>query len=919
MAKVLKIVGAVVGIAALAIVTGGAAAGFGISLATTAFGISAGALLAVSAGLQVLGGLLAPRPKPPATSPANEDRLFASIDPRTPRKIVFGRTAMATDIRDQEYTDNQGYFHRFLVVAGHAATSVDEIWFDDKLAWTAAGGAQGDYKGYLDVAVRLEGSAGNAINISPRMGSSRRFTGLAYVHFRYRLTGLSKGKDSPFAQSIPSRVTIIGQGMPLYDPRLDSSVGGSGEHRAGDQNSWRTGDLSRLRNPALQLLAYLLGWRIQNPVTGEWRLSVGKGLPIERIDIASFITAANMCDEPVVAPGVGTEPRYRSDGIFQESDDPKLVRDQLLASMNAVLDDIDGQLRLTVLHNDLGTPLGRLTTDDVIGEFTWDQTPPLQDTFNVVRGTYVEPSAPSLYQTKDYPEVRGISPDGIDRVEPINYQTVQSPTQAQRLSKMRLARMLYSGTFTAVFQATAWKFQKNDLILFDFAPLGWANVPMRIVDIAVQLDGLVPLMLRVENAAIYAAYDDATAPVPAVEPTRYDLALDPIRLRLATLGNANERGDWDAAVDYVEGNIVSLPDGSRWAAIGAPTKGVPPSSTNPGWQRLTRLQNVPPTSIIGGVYDPGSGTIAGGRPAYNIAGDLNINTTAIVEQALRLDDLATIMDARTYVEGQPVSTVFQQFRNAQQTQNSAVNSALQLLGAKTSDGSGWSLNLDTVQVGNGRTLGQQLSEIGATNGQLTTKVQRLQEALIDPDGQGRAKFVLSASVVNGRTVLSGITGTADGVNGNLAFASGSFTFVDNSGNNPITVLEYVNNRWEFSADVYAKKLVAGAIDIEFTGAKQNLDPNGWFQIIPGGLIVQGGRYRAQITSESSFSVVFPIPYPNQVLACVAIGYIATPSNLRDLWLQNLGAPSRQGASFYAQAARGDAQNLDGFDWIAVGK
>lgn len=523
MAKVLKIVGAAFAIAGLAIVTGGAAAGlaFGSLLSTSVAGISAGALLAAGTVISAAGSLLAPRPKAPDVSTNNADRLTASIDLRAARKIIFGTTAMATDIRDQEFTDSQGFLHRWVVVASHKVNAISQIWFDDKLAWSAGGGVTSDFAGYLTVTPVLEGSAANAINISARMGSSRRYTGCAYVYFRYKLTGNTKKTASPFAQSIPSRITIKGNGAPTYDVRLDSTRGGSGAHRADDQTTW-TWSSDGSRNPALCLLWYMLGWRIQNPDTGVWKLAVGKGIPPARIDFDSFITAANLCDEPVGRSAGGTEPRYRCDGIFGENDDPALVLDSLKACMNAVLDDVDGKIRVTVLHNDLGSPIGSLTTHDVLGEFRWDQTPPLSDTFNIIRGGYTDASDASLFQLVDGPDQSFPSPDGIDRIETINLPLVQSSSQRARLLKQRLQRMLYSGTFSAEFQATAWKFQKGDVIRLTFTPLGFDAKLFRIADMAIRVDGVVPMVLREEHPDIYQWDDDDAAAVVGAEPTRYD-------------------------------------------------------------------------------------------------------------------------------------------------------------------------------------------------------------------------------------------------------------------------------------------------------------------------------------------------------------------------------------------------------------
>ncbi|WP_191864458.1 phage tail protein [Sphingomonas sp. gentR] len=620
MAKALKIAGAVVAVAGLAIITGGLAAGASLSFIMSAgFGVGSltvGSLIAVSAVLNTAGSLLSPKPKAPAASEANANRLSVSMELRAFRKTVIGSTAMATDLRDQEWSADQSLLHRFIVAASHRSKAIRQIWFDDKLAWTVEGGVQAPYVGYLTVTPVLEGSAANAINISERMGSSRRYTGLTYVYLRYKLTGNDKKAESPFASSIPSRVTIVGDGAFFYDPRLDSTVpGGSGSMRAADQTTWAW-DANVCRNPALALLFYLLGWRIQNPTTGAWKLAIGKGIPAARIDLQSFITAANLCDEPVTRADGTTEPRYRVDGIWSEGDSPGLVLDNLKASMNAVLDDADGKIRITVLHNDLGTPIGDLTTADVLGEFTWLQTPPLTDSINVLRGGYTDPSANSLYQLVDLPEVSIPSPDGIERAQTVNLPLVQSPGQGQRLLKLRLGRALYGGTFTAIFQATAWKFQKGDVIRFTWLPLGWDKKLFRIADVATQVDGTVPMMLREEHPDIYAAYSNEAAAIKAAAPTTYDPSLFPVQQGIAQAGQS---AVWSKVADD---NGKRPADG---ATVGAPT-----------------------------------GTQVGGRKAEDVVSDLNQNIINVANEMVVNGTWRANTDEIIFVDGKPVRKVVEQ-------------------------------------------------------------------------------------------------------------------------------------------------------------------------------------------------------------------------------------------------------------------
>lgn len=505
--KILTIVALVVGTVAL--IATGVGAVIGAAAVTSFLGVSASTLMLISGAISIGASLLAPHPKAPGVSQETLGRLNVTLDPRAPRKAVFGQTALATDMIDQEVnkqSDKLILVDRFVCVAAHKVTSIDEIWFDEKKVWangTVFAVGSDNFPQYLSVSVITEGSAANAINISGRMGSSRRMTGCAYVRFRFRVE-----EKSPFQSSIPTRVTIKGKGMPIYDPRLDSTQpGGSGAQRASDQTTWTFGASSG-RNPALQMLTWLIGWRINT------KLSVGKGMPIDRIDVPSFMAAANICDETVTRADLTTEPRYQTDGIISEGDDVLAAVDRWKTSMNATLDDVDGQIRVQVLTNDLATYSVTLTDDDIIeGDFNWKPFEGLTGSYNIIRGSFVDPSDTALFQLVEYPETKITSLDGIDRWETVDYGMVQSRSQAARLSKSRLQRSQYPGTFQATFQVTAWKAQKGDIVRLNFDRLGFVNKLFRVASLEHRPDGRVPMLLREENAATY-AWDKEEGPAP---------------------------------------------------------------------------------------------------------------------------------------------------------------------------------------------------------------------------------------------------------------------------------------------------------------------------------------------------------------------------------------------------------------------
>ena len=596
MGKVLKGVAIAAAFVALAYATGGlsvvaagtagAATVAGVTFTTTFLGgmlISMGAAALLTGISQQFLGAKIPK--------TQLSRLNVSLDPSTPRKVVFGTTAMPLDLRYHESSGtDQEYVDYIIAVAAHKVASITEIWFEEKQAWTLAGGVTGTYSGYLTVAVRTEGTAGNYISINggTKWGSSRRLTGCAYLHLRIKRTGNDKKAESPLANGLPSRITVIGDGALLYDPRKDSTVpGGSGSHRATDQSTWGAyTNADDTDNPALQLLWWMLGWEINN------KLSVGCGVPYTRIDMESFITAANICDENVTLAIGGTQKRYRTSGTASDTDDRLEIINNFLASMNGTLRDNGGKLTLTVMKNDLADYVLSFNENDILGEFDWQQTGGLTENYNVARGRYVDPSPNSLYQMVDYPEVGFASPDGVERVMSVDLPYIEDGRRAQRIAKQILQRNQYRGMLSITFNAKALGCQVGDIVRISLEALGWSNKLFRVVTQEIRFDGQVPMRLVEENAAIYAWDAEDAAPITPTAPTIYDPLKSPFILGIDVAGTTAEwsgviddngdkpddnatrnvnRGEWSgSSVAYIVGDFVQR-DGSSYSAIVAHT------------------------------------------------------------------------------------------------------------------------------------------------------------------------------------------------------------------------------------------------------------------------------------------------------------------------------------------------------------
>jgi hypothetical protein len=106
---------------------------------------------------------------------------------------------------------------------------------------------------------------------------------------------------SPAFQGEPQTKYLV-KGRKVYDPRLDSTVpGGVGSHRHTDDSTWAYSS-----NPALCVLDYLTASRY------------GKGIDIADVEISTFMSAADACEEQVTIPAKLTN----TTGSTQEYYDP---------------------------------------------------------------------------------------------------------------------------------------------------------------------------------------------------------------------------------------------------------------------------------------------------------------------------------------------------------------------------------------------------------------------------------------------------------------------------------------------------------------------------------------------------------------------------------------------------------------------
>jgi hypothetical protein len=460
-----------------------------VGVAVAVVGVVTGNPLLIAQGaMMTLGAVL---PKPNAGNKATLGRLSKSLAPEDFRKIVFGRTAGATDLRYWEtWGSDYTKFDEVLAIATHRITSYQELYIEEELVPLSGGSATGTYSGALQVNRSTTGGH-IAAGGGTYWASTAAFTGVPHYVMRWTYT------EKKLPQGIPSRYTQVVEGAPVYDPRRDSTRGGSGSHRANDQTTWEYSPLDSNNNPigrnnALQMLWYLIGWRINN------KLVAGRGVDLSDIDFAGFITAANDCEAL----------EYYTDGILSTGDH-HATNESILSADGLIgeLLDAGGLWTYRVVHNDLADIAVVLTDDDVVegGTVQWVPFKPMADKYNEVAGTYIDSRPTALFQPRAYPTVFDnayYTEDNYKKRKTQNFQVVQSPELAQRLARISLNRARWQGEFSATFNLRALRARVWDIVQLSLERYGFVAKPFRVIRQSISAQG-VELVLREEDASVY--------------------------------------------------------------------------------------------------------------------------------------------------------------------------------------------------------------------------------------------------------------------------------------------------------------------------------------------------------------------------------------------------------------------------------
>jgi hypothetical protein len=497
------VAGALVGL------TGGLAlaglAGLGVTAAVTGVTLATSALFgAVSGGLSVAATAFTKKQR--ISTGEVQARTNISVDPQTLGKWIFGETAAGTDIVYAEKIADSEIVH-VIAAAAHEIDSFGSLYINDELITLSGSAATGDWANVLDVYRNLGTQTQSALSI-PSSGWPATARGLGIAHYGLKWNFASDNGKIKLSGGIPTRITQVIRGAKVYDPRLDSTNGGSGAQRANDQSTWTWSD-----NWALIVAHYLLGWYSNS------KLIYGVGVEPTDIDWVSVAEMADVCDTVI-----DSKAKYKIGGIFAISQDHESIIGQLESAVGGKVSNFGGKYYLWCPHNDLSS-VGTLTDADIVAEGGIQYTPsgPIENLFNTARGQYVEPSI--LYQLQPYPEViesTAVTEDGRDKLLQQDFAMIQDVEIAQRVARELVRRSRFSGTLTVVVGPKGLLVKPFDVITVNFRETNFTNELFRVVSMQYSIGGAVILELLEEDASIY----DVTTPLGTslvqLDPTAYD-------------------------------------------------------------------------------------------------------------------------------------------------------------------------------------------------------------------------------------------------------------------------------------------------------------------------------------------------------------------------------------------------------------
>ena len=425
-----------------------------------------------------------------------------------PQKLIYGQALVSGPISfvGVAGTDNRDLYH-VIVLAGHPCESITDIHFDDEVITNgsidASGnvtyGTFGPQSGTTICVVRKKlgdqttadsvlDNAFATINASEHIG-----TNLTYIITKFTLTDDSQ---EIWDKYLPQDIKAVVKGKKIYDPRQDStsdyydaSVGVSTQ-RANDSATWEWSE-----NPVWCLVDYMRDDLF------------GMNVSLDKIDLATAVTAADQCDATVSVPS-GSEKRFTCNGVLFGTVSHKANINKLLSSMNGMLTYTNGKFVIRAgAFEAVGTGL-ELTDDHLTGPAKLKTSFERNERFNTITGTFIDPS--NNYKQIEFPRVQiasALSRDNNEELrEELKLNMTNSFYMAQRIAHKLIQQSDLQKVLTFPTNLAGVNIAVGDRVSVTLSEFNYTNKTFVCLgwNLSESGAGGVNLILREDDSASYA-------------------------------------------------------------------------------------------------------------------------------------------------------------------------------------------------------------------------------------------------------------------------------------------------------------------------------------------------------------------------------------------------------------------------------
>jgi len=438
--------------------------------------------------------------------------------------IVYGLRQVGISrvfVESSGATNTNLYIAGVLCEGGDAGIeSIDAIYIDDKLVtWSGAltdgtvrtvGSADTNF--YKDGAslISVQGfygldnqSTSSLLDESTNWDSNYKLSGVAYVAFKFTWN------QDAFNGLPDVKVTL--KGKKIYDPRLDSTKGGSGSHRESTSSTWAYSN-----NSSLILLDYLRNSRY------------GKGLPTSAFETNydSFKSSANTCDTQVTPYTTGTAISLLTTNAVLDSSQ-KVIDNvkELLTPMKAIFTYTQGKYKLII--EDSGVSVLSLNKDNIIGgiKILGEKK---NSKYNRVIGTFCNPNKNWQNDTVSFPPFDDSALDVADQHATMlsadnsillegrfDFKHITNPYQAEELCEIILRRSRNALGVELRCTSEALNVTIGDIVDLTYVTGGFSAKVFRVMGLSINSDSTVSLQLIEHQDNFYTWSVKAQAPVIA--------------------------------------------------------------------------------------------------------------------------------------------------------------------------------------------------------------------------------------------------------------------------------------------------------------------------------------------------------------------------------------------------------------------